>query len=66
MTGGSGGAVLRVVWVPGGDLLRGTCHCGAARVADGPVEIWAWLLGHPVGHHTASRPPAPTGPEAAR
>lgn len=39
-------ARLRVVWVPGSDLLRGICHCGATRVAEGPVEVWEWLLAH--------------------
>ncbi len=41
---------LRVVWIPGSDQLRGVCHCGAERVSDGPVEVWEWLLAHPVGH----------------
>jgi hypothetical protein len=45
-----GPGVLRVVWIPGSDRLLGTCHCGATHVADGPVEVWDWLLGHPVGH----------------
>jgi hypothetical protein len=46
-------AVFRVHWVPGTDHLLGTCHCGAEYTADDPVELWAWLHGHPVGH----RPP---------
>lgn len=46
----TGPGVLRVVWLPGSDLLRGTCHCGAAYIAEGPVEVWDWLLGHPIGH----------------
>jgi hypothetical protein len=46
-------SVLRVVWIPGSDQLLGTCHCGATRVADGPVEVWDWLTGHPVGHEDA-------------
>ncbi|MEU5878586.1 hypothetical protein [Spirillospora sp. NPDC047279] len=45
--------LLRVVWLPGSDLLEGTCHCGAVHVAEGPIEVWEWLLGHPVGHHAA-------------
>ncbi|MEV4014999.1 hypothetical protein AB0J35_31320 [Nonomuraea angiospora] len=53
--------LLRVVWLPGSDLLQGTCHCGAAHVAEGPVEVWEWLLGHPTGHTT---PTAPTPPDA--
>jgi hypothetical protein len=51
----TGPGVLRVVWLPGSDRLQGTCHCGAVHVADGPVEVWEWLLAHPVGHE----PPAP-------
>jgi hypothetical protein len=57
--------LLRVVWLPGSDLLQGTCHCGAAHVAEGPVEVWEWLLGHPTGHTTPTDPTppdAPTGP----
>jgi hypothetical protein len=46
----TGPAVLRVVWLPGSDQLQGTCHCGAVHIADGPVEVWDWLLAHPVGH----------------
>ena len=48
----TGPGVLRVVWLPGDDLLQGTCHCGAETVADDPVRVWAWLLAHPDGHHT--------------
>lgn len=44
------GAVFRVHWLPGTDLLRGICHCGAAHEAEDPVELWSWLLGHPDGH----------------
>ncbi|MGF7121459.1 hypothetical protein J2X34_001869 [Rhodococcus sp. BE178] len=46
--------VVRIVWVPGSDSLEGTCHCGATRVADDPIELWNWLLGHPTGHTTGS------------
>ncbi|HEY2099112.1 MAG TPA: hypothetical protein VGH72_21770 [Pseudonocardia sp.] len=42
-----------MVWLPGSDRLRGCCHCGAELVADGPVQIWEWLLAHPVGHRAA-------------
>jgi hypothetical protein len=55
---GSGREVLQVEWLPGSDLLLGTCHCGATHVAEGPIEVWEWLLGHPVGH-VAPGPGAP-------
>ncbi|MFV2179042.1 hypothetical protein ACFHW2_37460 [Actinomadura sp. LOL_016] len=37
---------LRVEWSPGSDRLTGVCHCGAEHRADGPVEVWTWLLAH--------------------
>jgi hypothetical protein len=43
------GLVLRVDWLPGTDVLLGTCHCGQTGEAEDPVQIWEWLLGHP-GH----------------
>lgn len=60
----SGASVVRVVWLPGSDRLEGTCHCGATTVADGPVEVWDWLLAHPAGHHRADSAddPAPAPP----
>ncbi|GAA3236643.1 hypothetical protein GCM10017691_35100 [Pseudonocardia petroleophila] len=61
----TGRGVLRVVWLPGSDRLQGTCHCGAVHVAEGPVEVWEWLLAHPVGHGTAvPRTPEPVGAHA--
>ncbi|HKT05413.1 MAG TPA: hypothetical protein VJT31_38335 [Rugosimonospora sp.] len=42
--------VYRVHWVLGTDVLVGECHCGARREAEDPVELWEWLLAHPVGH----------------
>jgi hypothetical protein len=64
----AGRGVMRVVWLPGSDLLHGTCHCGATHVAEGPVEVWEWLLGHPVGHGTPApaEPAEPAGAGAAR
>jgi hypothetical protein len=41
------GALLQVVWSPGSDHLTGVCHCGAEYRADGPAEVWQWLLAHP-------------------
>lgn len=42
-----GGAIYRVDWMPGTDLLRGTCFCGGVVTADDPVRVWALLLAHP-------------------
>ncbi|NUO97458.1 MAG: hypothetical protein HOW71_39020 [Nonomuraea sp.] len=53
----SGREVLRVEWLPGSDVLQGRCHCGATRSADGPVEVWDWLLSHPAGHSPATAAP---------
>jgi hypothetical protein len=55
----TGPGVLRVVWLPGSDQLRGHCHCGAVHVADDPVEVWEWLLAHPVGHHATDAEASP-------
>lgn len=45
-----GDRVLLVRWEPGSDTLLGVCHCGAEHLAQSPVDIWEWLLGHPAGH----------------
>ena len=50
----AGASVVGVLWLPGSDRLEGTCHCGATTVAEGPVEVWAWLRAHPAGHHPAA------------
>ncbi|MFI2436170.1 hypothetical protein [Streptomyces sp. NPDC018693] len=42
--------IYRIDWLPGTDVLHGTCHCGAEHTAEDPVEMWEWMLGHPVGH----------------
>ena len=44
------GEVYRVDWVPGTDVLHGTCHCGAEHSAEDPVAMWEWMLAHPQGH----------------
>ncbi|MFE2067066.1 hypothetical protein ACFXDH_32605 [Streptomyces sp. NPDC059467] len=44
------GEVYRIDWLPGTDVLHGTCHCGAEHTAQDPVEMWEWMLGHPEGH----------------
>lgn len=49
-TAPTSGLINRIDWEPGSDLLRGTCHCGARRSFDDPVEMWNWLLSHPRGH----------------
>ncbi|OQD56208.1 hypothetical protein BM536_007745 [Streptomyces phaeoluteigriseus] len=55
------GEVYRVDWLPGTDVLHGTCHCGAEHAAQDPVEMWEWMLAHPEGH----RPPGPGGTGAS-
>ncbi|MEV6690501.1 hypothetical protein AB0M35_03350 [Micromonospora sp. NPDC051196] len=57
----TGDRVYRIHWMPGTDILRGVCHCGAERIAEEPVELWEWLLAHPQGHQ-APAPPAPDVP----
>jgi len=47
-----GGTVHRIHWKLGTDVLLGVCHCGAEHESEDPVELWEWLLGHPVGHTT--------------
>jgi hypothetical protein len=47
----------RVSWLPGSDLLVGSCYCGAERRAADPITIWAWLLAHP--DHPAGDEDAP-------
>lgn len=51
-----------MVWLPGSDALRGMCHCGATRLSEGPVEVWEWLLAHPVGHSPGPTPEPASGP----
>ncbi|PBC94591.1 hypothetical protein BX281_2510 [Streptomyces sp. Ag82_O1-15] len=42
--------IYRIDWIPGTDVLHGTCHCGAEHSAQDPIEMWEWMLGHPKGH----------------
>ena len=58
------GEIYRVDWVPGTDVLRGTCHCGREHTAPGPVEMWEWMLAHPRGHHVGPGP-GPGAPQEA-
>ncbi|WP_055614746.1 hypothetical protein [Streptomyces phaeochromogenes] len=44
------GEIYRIDWLPGTDVLHGTCHCGAEHSAEDPIEMWEWMLGHPEGH----------------
>jgi hypothetical protein len=39
--------VFRIRWLPGTDVLLGTCHCAAEHRCQDPVEMWDWLLRHP-------------------
>jgi hypothetical protein len=60
----TGGRLYRIQWVPGTDTLRGSCHCGAERTAEEPVELWEWLLAHPLDHRPAERLRAVPDPPA--
>ncbi|MEU4668163.1 hypothetical protein AB0F91_09370 [Amycolatopsis sp. NPDC023774] len=51
--------VVRIHWKLGTDVLVGVCHCGAEHESEDPVELWDWLLAHPVGHGGLSVPVAP-------
>ena len=61
-----GERVQRVHWVLGTDQLRAVCHCGAERLFDDPIELWEWLLGHPVDHEPAPAEPTPPPPRTPR
>ena len=52
---GTGTEVYRVHWLPGTDLLHGTCHCGAEHTDDDPVEMWSWMLTHVHRHEDTRR-----------
>ncbi|MFI6274391.1 hypothetical protein [Streptomyces sp. NPDC050988] len=58
------GEIYRIDWLPGTDVLHGTCHCGAEHSAEDPIEMWEWMLGHPEGHTPRDRNVAdvPNGP----
>jgi hypothetical protein len=49
--------IYRVDWIPGTDVLHGTCHCGAEHSAQDPVAMWEWMLGHPEGHRPQGHQP---------
>jgi hypothetical protein len=49
---GPTGEIFRVDWLPGTDVLHGTCHCGAEHTAEDPIAMWEWMLAHPEGHRT--------------
>ncbi|GGN60149.1 hypothetical protein GCM10011579_025000 [Streptomyces albiflavescens] len=51
------GEIYRVDWLPGTDILHGTCHCGAEHTAQDPIEMWEWMLAHPEGHTPAGHTP---------
>ncbi|MGX1912065.1 hypothetical protein ACWIID_24855 [Streptomyces phaeochromogenes] len=60
------GEIYRIDWLPGTDVLHGTCHCGAEHSAEDPIEMWEWMLGHPEGHTPRDQnvPNGPRGPNA--
>lgn len=49
--------VYRIDWLPGTDLLHGTCHCGREHTSQDPVEMWEWMLAHPQGHEPQGHEP---------
>ncbi|MFF4599687.1 hypothetical protein [Amycolatopsis sp. NPDC001319] len=51
--------VVRIHWKLGTDVLVGVCHCGAEHESEDPVELWDWLLAHPVGHGGPAVPVVP-------
>ncbi|MFD9193449.1 hypothetical protein ACFWCA_35255 [Streptomyces phaeochromogenes] len=59
------GEIYRIDWLPGTDVLHGTCHCGAEHSAEDPIEMWEWMLGHPEGH-TPRDSNDPNGPNNSR
>lgn len=56
-------SVYQVRWRPGSDELLGVCHCGAERVAEDPIALWAWLHAHPDDH--TGQDGAPAAPDPA-
>ncbi|MFC8343483.1 hypothetical protein [Streptomyces sp. NPDC057280] len=48
------GEIYRIDWLPGTDILHGTCHCGREHTAQDPIEMWEWMLAHPQGHEVAA------------
>ena len=63
------GEVYRIDWLPGTDVLHGTCHCGREHTSQDPIEMWEWMLAHPRGHSVDPAAPAapaddPQGAEA--
>lgn len=57
----TGPGVVRIEWLPGTDVLLGTCHCSAQREAQDPVAMWEWLLAHPDGHTAGPGAAVPVG-----
>lgn len=58
----TGPSVVRIEWLPGTDVLVGTCHCTATHSAGDPVSMWEWLLAHPDGHEPAAGAPSSPAP----
>lgn len=61
----SGKGVVRIEWLPGTDVLLGTCHCGATHSAEDPISMWEWLLAHPDGHQPSGAPQPDPQPRVA-
>ena len=57
------GEIYRIDWLPGTDVLHGTCHCGAEQTAQDPIAMWEWMLGHPEGHAPQGHAPQGNTPQ---
>jgi hypothetical protein len=51
------GEIYRIDWLPGTDILHGTCHCGREHTSQDPIEMWEWMLAHPQGHEPQETQP---------
>lgn len=49
--------IYRIAWLPGTDVLHGTCHCGREHRSQDPIEMWEWMLAHPQGHQPQEHQP---------
>lgn len=57
------GEIYRIDWLPGTDILHGTCHCGREHSSQDPIEMWEWMLSHPQGHQPQTDQPQADQPQ---